>query len=99
MLILSLTACATQQYGRATPVSPRERSLLTCEQIAIEIEKAEFFIADIQQQRSEISAAHVIGALRDLGIGNLVEGDAAESSGKDRLRELKALQSEKDCSQ
>ena len=98
VLILSLTACATQQYGRATPVSPRERSLLTCEQIAIEIEKVEFFIADIQRQRSETSGAHVVGALLDLGIGNLVEGDAAESSGKDRLRELKALQSEKECS-
>ncbi len=99
VLILSLTACATQRYGRATPVSPGERTALTCEQIALEIEKTEFFIADIQRQRRDTSGAHVLGFLGDFGIGNVMEGDAAELSGMERLAELKALQSTKDCPQ
>ncbi len=97
VLILSLTACATQRYGRETPVSPGERTALTCEQIELEIEKTEFFIADIQRQRRDTSGAHVLGFLGDFGIGNVMEGDAAELSGMERLSELQALQSTKDC--
>ncbi len=97
LLMLSLTACATQRYGRATSVSPGERSSLTCEQIVLEIEKTTFFIADIQQQRLDTSGAHILGFLGDFGIGNVMEGDAAELSGMERLGELEALQSNKEC--
>ena len=97
VLVLSVSACATQRYGRMTPVSPGERASLDCGQIALEIEKANFFIADIQRQRSETTGAHVLGALGDFGIGNVMEGDAAEKSGTDRLRELKVLQGGKGC--
>jgi len=38
-----------------------------------------------------------LGALGDFGIGNVMEGDAAEKSGNDRLNELKALQGAKSC--
>ncbi len=95
--MLSLSACATQRYGRATPVSPGESATLTCEQIALEIEKTEFFVADVQRQRSSTSGAHVLGALGDFGIGNVMEGDAAEESGMNRLRELRVLQHQKGC--
>ena len=77
VIMLSLTACATQRYGRETPVSPGERTALTCEQIEIEIEKTEFFIADIQRQRRDTSGAHVLGFLGDFGIGNVLEGGLA----------------------
>jgi len=97
LAVLALAACATQRYGRATPVSPGERAALTCEQIALEIEKAEFFLADIRRQRSQTSGAHVLGALGDFGIGNVMEGDAAEASGVSRLNELRALQTQKGC--
>ncbi len=63
----------------------------------LEIEKSEFFIADIQRQRRDTKAAHVLGFLGDFGIGNVMEGDAAEASGMERLSQLKALQSEKHC--
>lgn len=98
VLMISLTACATQRYGRQTPVSPGEISALTCEKVTLEIEKSEFFIADIQQQRRTTSGAHVLGFLGDFGIGNSLEGDAAEASGMERLKELKALRSQKNCS-
>ena len=95
--LLLLSACATQRYGRATPVSPGERASLTCEQITLEVEKTEFFLADIQRQRSDTSGAHVLGALGDFGVGNVMEGDAAEASGVQRLSELRSLQSSKGC--
>lgn len=97
VLVVMLTACATQRYGRMTPLSPGERTSLDCKQIATEIEKAEFFIADIKRRRNETTGAHVLGALGDFGIGNVMEGDAAEKSGTDRLRELNGLKSVKGC--
>jgi hypothetical protein len=97
LLVLSLAACATQRYGRMTPVSPGERVNLTCEQVALEIEKAEFFLADIRRQRSQTSGAHVLGALGDFGIGNVMEGDAAEKSGMDRINQLKTMERDKGC--
>ena len=93
-----LVGCATQRYGRETPISPGERSSLTCERIALEIEKTNFFIADVQRQRRTTSGAHVLGFLGDFGIGNVMEGDAAEASGMERLNELNALRGERNCS-
>lgn len=97
LVMLTLTSCATQRYGRLTPLSPGERASLTCKQIIDEIEKAEYFLADIRRQRNETTGAHVLGALGDFGIGNVMEGDAAEKSGTDRLDELKVLQGGKGC--
>lgn len=97
VLTMSLMACATQRYGREAAVSPGERRSLTCEQLALEIEKTEFFIADVQRQRNDTSGAHVLGFLGDFGIGNVMEGDAAEASGMDRLSQLEELQSDKNC--
>ena len=94
---LSIGACATQRYGRMTPLSPGERAAYDCDDIALEIEKANFFIEDIRQQRSKTTGAHVLGALGDFGIGNVMEGDAAEQSGIDRLNQLKALEVERGC--
>lgn len=99
LLVVSLIACATQRYGREAAVSPGERRSLTCEQLALEIEKTEFFIADVQRQRRDTTGAHVLGFLGDFGIGNVMEGDAAEASGMDRLSQLKDLQSERNCPQ
>ncbi len=96
-VILSLTACATQRYGRQTPVSPTEKQLLSCSDLKIEIAKTEFFLEDVQRQRSDTSGAHVLGFLGDFGIGNVMEGNAAEESGRQRLAELKALEVGKGC--
>ncbi len=97
VLALLLAGCATQRYGRMTQLSPGEHASLSCDQISSEIEKAEFFIEDVQRQRSETSGAHVLGALGDFGIGNVMEGNAAEKSGTDRLNELTVLEVEKGC--
>ncbi len=94
--IWSANSC-TQRYGRQTPVSPTERQLLSCSDLKIEIAKTEFFLEDVQRQRSDTSGAHVLGFLGDFGIGNVMEGDAAEASGRERLMQLKALEVGKGC--
>ena len=57
-IVLSLSACATQRSGRATPVSTGERKNLACEQIALEIEKSEYFLA-VPQSRCHDASWHV----------------------------------------
>jgi hypothetical protein len=96
-LILATSACATQRYGRATDVSTIEKKELDCKQVNIEIGKAEEFIADIKRQRLKTNGAHILGFLGDFGLGNAMEGNAAELSGETRLKQLKDLKATKAC--
>ena len=96
-LILATSACATQRYGRAVNVTETEKKQLSCKEVNIELAKAEEFLSDIRKQRLETNGAHVIGFLGDFGIGNAMEGNAAELSGENRLKQLRDLQSSKNC--
>ena len=92
-----LAACTTQRYGREKPISETERTHFTCRDIALNIASTEEFLADVKKQRSSVNGSHVLGFLGDFGIGNAMEGDAAESSGEARLKQLKDLQRSKGC--
>ena len=92
-----LTGCATQRYGRETEVSGTEKKYFTCKDINIEIAKTEEFLSDVRIQRADTSGAHVLGFLGDFGIGNVLEGDAAELSGEKRLKQLRELKIERNC--
>ena len=71
--------------------------MFTCKDIQIEIAKSEQFLASVRKTRAETNTAHVLGFFGDFGIGNSMEGDAAEKSGEARLQELRALSTEKGC--
>ncbi len=94
---LIVAACATQRFGRMTPLSETEKQSLDCREIRIEIAKADEFLFDVRRTRRDTSGVHVLGFLGDFGIGNVMEGDAAELSGESRLKELKDLQIRKNC--
>ncbi len=94
---LFLAGCATQRFGRLSPLSETEKQQLNCREIAIEIAKAEEFLFQTRRTRTDTNAAHVLGFLGDFGIGNVMEGDAAELSGNLRLKELKDLSVRKSC--
>lgn len=96
-LILAISACSTQRYGRQTMLSATEKEEFDCKDIRIEIAKTDEFLSSIRMQRHDTSGAHVLGALGDFGIGNVMEGDAAELSGEKRLKELKDLSAQKKC--
>lgn len=97
LCIIFVAGCTTQRYGRAQPLSEIEKKELTCREIKIEIGKTEEFLSDVQIQRSKVSGTHLIGAIGDFGIGNHLEGEEAELSGHMRLKELKNLQTQKEC--
>ena len=97
--ILVSTGCSTQRYGRAGEVSSAERQMLNCREIALETAKAEEFLSSVRAQRADTSGTPVLGALGDFGIGNVMEGDAAEASGETRLKALRELKAEKKCSE
>lgn len=92
-----LMGCATQRYGRQTELSGTETQYFDCKDIHIEIAKAEEFLSDVRMQRAHTSGAHVLGALGDFGIGNVMEGNAAELSGEKRLKQLRNLRAQKNC--
>jgi len=97
LITATLSACSTQRYGRQTELSGTEKQEFDCKDLRIEIAKSEEFLTDIRMQRRDTSGAHVLGALGDFGIGNVMEGDAAELSGEKRLKQLKDLSAEKNC--
>ncbi len=84
-LLITTAACATQRYGRGVNVSETEKQVLSCKEISIEIAKADEALADIRTQRSSTSGAHVMGFMGDFGLGNAMEGDAAQLSYETRL--------------
>ncbi|MBI3503847.1 MAG: hypothetical protein HY059_03330 [Proteobacteria bacterium] len=97
VLVLALAACATQRYGRLSPLSEFEKQNLNCREISFEVARAEEFLSQTQSTRSGMNAAHVFGILGDLGIGNALEGSAAEQSGQVRLKELKEVAARRAC--
>lgn len=92
-----LAGCATERFGRLSPLSEQEKQTLTCREIGIEIAKTEEFLSQTRRARSDTKATHVMGWLGDFGIGNTMEGNAAERSGDVRLKELRALSIRKAC--
>jgi uncharacterized membrane protein YjgN (DUF898 family) len=97
IIMLALAACATQRYGRMTPLSEIEKQEYSCKEIKIESAKTDEFLNSVKMQRHDTNGAHVMGFLGDFGIGNVTEGDAAELSGEKRLSELKSLNTQKEC--
>ena len=100
LIILTLTmvtACATKRFGRMEQVTATERAEFTCKDVRLEIARAEEFLSNIRKERSKISGVHVLGALGDFGIGNVMEGNTAEESGEKRLKGLQTLKTQKGC--
>lgn len=96
-LVLSLSACATVNYGRLQPLTSAEQSMYTCREAEIEIAKATDFLKNIEAQKAGISDADVLGFLGDFGIGNSIEYSEATKSGVARLTQLQELFAAKQC--
>lgn len=97
LMLTVLSGCATERYGRLTPVGQVERQHLSCEQIALEIAKCDEFIASTTAQSKEFTSTDVLAILGDFGIGNSMEYQAAIKSGKTRRAALVGLQATKQC--
>ncbi len=96
-LMLLVSACATQRYGRLQRVTPAEANYLTCEAIEVEIEKGNAFIKATNDKDAEVTGKDVLAFLGDFGIGNSMEHTDAIESATDRLNDLAELKQQKGC--
>jgi hypothetical protein len=96
-LSVALSSCAVERFGRLTNLTETEKQNFTCKDIKIEIAKAEEFTKNVKTARGEVKATHVLGFMGDFGIGNHMEGSAAEASGEQRLSDLRMLKDNKGC--
>jgi len=92
------TACSTKRYGRLQTLSPLEKDNLTCKNIRVEIDKANYFLKHVNVENDKLDQEYLLGILGDLGIGNRMEFKEARNSVTKRIDELEALQKEKSCS-
>jgi enoyl-CoA hydratase/carnithine racemase len=95
--LVLVAGCATQRYGRLTPVSGAESQVMTCHDVQVEMAKANGFLSTVHDQRSQMNGAQALGILGDFGIGNAMEGQAAEDSGMQRIAQLRWLDVQKGC--
>jgi len=95
-LVLFTSACATKRYGRMQPVTGYEAKSYSCEEIKTELSKVDAFELQVAEG-AEFSALSIASFLGDLGIGNIIEKDAALKTAKARRVQLNDLAAAQNC--
>lgn len=101
--IIALTAlvavggCATKRYPIATTFSAAEAAAMTCQDLQIELIRAEQVRAQIADT-ANIDWRSAAGFLGDFGIGNAMARSEAEKAVNDRIVAIRGAQSQKNCS-
>jgi hypothetical protein len=93
---LMVSACATKRYPIATPLSPAEASLMDCDDLELELLRAEQVRRQITET-AETDWRSVAGFLGDYGIGNAMAKSEAERALSDRIQTVREAQAAKDC--
>ncbi len=91
-----VTGCATKRYPIATPLSGAESELMTCEQLQLELIKAEQIENQIDET-GEFDAKSVLGILGDFGIGNAMAKGEARAALSERKTTIRTAQARKGC--
>lgn len=97
MLMLLVSGCATQRYGRMTTLVDSEAESLDCEHIDIEIDKCNAFIREVNAHAGKFTGKDVISFLGDFGIGDRWEINDATRSATKRIAQLQKLRVKKNC--
>lgn len=93
---LFVSGCATKRYPIATEFTAAEARLMNCDQLQLELIRAE----QVQLQITETAQTDwrsVAGFLGDYGIGNAMAKSEAEASLARRIQGIRSAQSEKNC--
>lgn len=93
---IAITACATKRYPIATPMSSAEASLMTCENLELELLRTE----QVEQKINEtgkFSGKTVLGFLGDFGIGNAMAKSEARTALSERRKTIREGQVSKGC--
>lgn len=94
---VSLGACATKRYPMASELGPVERSAMSCQDLDLELVRAEMVRVRIADT-AETDWRSVAGFLGDAGIGNALARRDAETAVKARVASIRAAQAAKSCS-
>lgn len=95
-ITLSLTGCATKNYGRQGELTQYEKDTMTCREIALEKAKVQGFIEHVEKE-SKFDGRSVLSFLGDFGVGNVIEKGEALKSANTRLDQLKEVEKQKNC--
>ena len=95
-VLVVLTGCATNHYGRQAAVTNFERRELTCRELEREIAEVDGWMQRVAEE-SRFGWKEAAGILGDFGIGNLLELSAAIDSATDRRTSLVEAQDAKGC--
>ena len=95
-LFAAVTGCATKRYPIATPMSNSEASLLNCDNLNLELIRADQIDQQIEET-GNFDGKTVIGFLGDFGIGNGMAKDEARAALAERRRTIRDAQTAKGC--
>lgn len=90
------SACATKRYPIATPMSSGEATVLNCENLNLELIRADQVEKQINET-GEFDGKTVIGFLGDFGIGNGMAKEEARTALAERRRTIRDAQISKGC--
>lgn len=96
IIVLVTTACATKRYPIATPMSSGEAQVLNCENLNLELIRADQIEKQIDET-GQFDGRTVIGFLGDFGIGNGMAKDEARAALAERRRNIRDAQVSKGC--
>lgn len=90
------SGCATKRYPLATPMSGSEASVLSCENLNLELIRADQIEKQINET-GEFDGRTVLGFLGDFGIGNGMAKEEARSAVAARRISIREAQVNKGC--
>lgn len=93
---LTTAACATKRYPIATPFSAAEAAAMDCDDLRLELIRAEQVQLQITQT-AETDWRSVAGFLGDYGIGNAMAKSEAERALAERINAIRAAQVQRNC--
>ena len=91
-----VAGCATKRYPIATELSEAEVGLMDCDDLALEMVRAENVRSQITET-AETDWRSVAGFLGDYGIGNSMAKNEAEQALEGRIQSIRTAQSRRDC--
>lgn len=92
----SVSGCATKRYPIATTLSPAEAAAMDCDDLNLELIRAQQVQAQIADT-ANVDWRSAAGFLGDFGIGNAMARSDADRAVTQRIMGLRAAQTEKRC--
>lgn len=96
VVVFTITSCATKRYPIAAPMSSAETSLMTCQNLELELIRTEQVENKINQT-SNFDMKTVLGFLGDFGIGNAMAKNEALSALSERRETIREAQISRGC--